>query len=169
AGPAGSVLEGAERRAQALGKQYVFDAETLEGVIDGAIANERAMALVAGFFSALALLIAVVGLEGLMSYTVTQRTHEIGVRMALGARRADVLRMVIREGGVLALGGISLGIGGALAAGRLLQSFLFGIKPTDPLTLLGVSFLLALVALAACYVPAQRAMRVDPMVALRYE
>ena len=169
AGPAGPVLEAAERRAEALGKQYVFNAETLEGVIDGAIANERAMALVSGFFSALALLIALVGLEGLMSYTVTQRTHEIGVRMALGAQRGDVLEMIIREGMVLAGAGIAIGIGGALALGRVLQSLLFEIKPTDPVTLVGVSFLLALVALAACYVPARRAMRVDPMVALRYE
>ncbi|MGH9711480.1 MAG: FtsX-like permease family protein, partial [Candidatus Acidiferrales bacterium] len=168
-GPTGPVLEVAERQVEALGKQYVFNAETLEGVIDGAIANERAMALVSGFFAALALLIALIGLEGLMSYTVMQRRQEIGVRMALGARRADVLCMVIREGMLLTLGGIALGIGGALAVGELLQSFLFGIKPTDPVTLVGVSFLLALIGLVACYAPARRAMDVEPMEALRYE
>ncbi len=169
AGPAGPLLAAAEPRAEALGKQYLFNAETLEGAIDGVIANERAMALVSGFFSALALLIGVIGLEGLMSYTVAQRTREIGVRMALGARQADVLHMVIREGAVLALGGIALGIVGALATGRLLQTFLFGIKATDPATLASVSFLLASVAMAACYIPARRATGVDPMVSLRYE
>lgn len=168
-GSAGQVLQSAEERAEALGKEYVFNSGTLEGVIDGAIANERAMALVSGFFSILALLIALVGLEGLMSYSVMQRTQEIGVRIALGARRADVLRMVLGECMLLALGGIALGVCGALLVGRLLQSFLFGLKPWDAVTLVGVSFLLALVALTACYVPARRAMSVEPIEALRYE
>jgi putative ABC transport system permease protein len=168
-GRAGTILEEARQRIDSMGQQYVFNSGTLEGIVDGAIANERAMAFVSGFFSALALLIAAIGLQGLMSYTVKQRTREIGVRMALGAQPRDVLRMVIGEGMLLAGVGIVLGIAGALALGGVVQSLLFEIKPTDLPTFVSVAIALALVALAACYIPARRAMCVDPMVALRYE
>jgi putative ABC transport system permease protein len=169
AGPPSSVLASAQRSAEAMEKEYVFNAESLEQIIDGAIANERALALVSGFFSALALLIAVVGLGGLMSYTVAQRTHEIGVRMALGAHPGNVMGMLIREGMLLVGMGIIIGTAVALAVGRYLQSLLFGIGARDPATIAGSAALLAAVALVACYIPARRAMRVDPMVALRYD
>ncbi|HEV2396230.1 MAG TPA: ABC transporter permease [Candidatus Sulfotelmatobacter sp.] len=131
--------------------------------------QERMFAQVTSFFSALAALLSCIGLYGLIAYSVARRTHELGVRMALGAQREDVLRMVIRQGMLLAGIGIIVGIGGALALTRFLRSMLFEIKPTDPTTFVGVAILLALVALLASYIPARRAMRVDPMVALRYE
>ena len=147
----------------------ITDVETMDQIVASDVAEPRFQAILLGSFGALGLLLAMVGIYGVISYGVTQRTHEIGVRMALGAQPATVLRMVIREGMLLAAGGIIIGIGGALALGRVLQSLLFEIKPTDPATFVGVAVVLALVALAACYIPARRAMRVDPMVALRYE
>jgi predicted permease len=147
----------------------ITDVETMEQIVSGSVAEQRYQTLLLGSFGGLGLILAMVGIYGVISCGVTQRTHEIGVRMALGAQPAKVLRMVIREGMVLAGGGILVGIGGALALGRVLQSLLFEIKPGDPATFAGVSMALALVALAACYIPARRAMRVDPMVALRYE
>jgi putative ABC transport system permease protein len=104
-----------------------------------------------------------------MAYAVNQRTHEIGIRTALGAQRRDVLRLVMRDGAKIALFGIAIGIAGAIALTRLMTSLLFEVKPTDPETFAVVTIVLAIVALAACYVPARRAMRIDPMVALRHE
>ncbi len=120
-------------------------------------------------FALCAILLAMLGLYGVISYSVSQRNHEIGVRIALGAQRSDVFRMVIRESMILTVIGIAVGIGGAVALARFLRALLFEIRPTDPLTFLGVVILLCAVALIACYIPARRAMRVDPMVALRYE
>lgn len=147
----------------------ITDVETMDQIVSSSVAQPRFQALLLGSFGALGLILAMVGIYGVISYGVTQRTREIGLRMALGAHPSHVLRMVIREGMLLAGAGIVAGIGGALALGRVLQSLLFEIRPTDPATFVGVAMLLALVTLAACWIPARRAMKVDPMVALRYE
>jgi ABC-type antimicrobial peptide transport system permease subunit len=122
-----------------------------------------------GVFAALAVVLSAVGIYGVISYIAAQRTQEIGIRMALGAGRANVLGMVLSEAGRMALLGVGIGLVTAFALTRLMSSILFGVSTHDPLTYLGVAALLMLVALAACYIPARRATRVDPMVALRYE
>jgi ABC-type antimicrobial peptide transport system permease subunit len=120
-------------------------------------------------FAGIALLLASVGIYGVLSYLVGQRTQEIGVRMALGAQRVHVLRMILGDGARMALVGIGIGLVAALVLTRFMESMLFGVKPTDPITFLGVSVLLCAIAMLACYVPAHRAMKVDPIEALRYE
>lgn len=147
----------------------ITDVETMDQVVAGNIAEPRFQTLLLGSFGVLGLMLAMVGIYGVISYSVRQRTREIGVRMALGAQPQDVLRMVIGEGMWLAGAGIILGVGGALALTRFLRSLLFEIKPTDPATFVGVAIVLAIVALAACWIPARRAMKVEPMEALRYE
>jgi putative ABC transport system permease protein len=121
------------------------------------------------FFAAIAAILAAIGIYGVMSYAVTQRSHEIGIRMALGAEPRDVRRMIVNEGMRLAALGLLLGLGGAMAGTKYLESQLYGVKARDPLTFLGVAASLAVVALAACYFPARRATKVDPLTALRYE
>ena len=143
--------------------------DTLTERVEDSLVQQRVMALLSGFFGVLALLLGMVGIFGTISYLVTQRQNEIGIRMALGAEKRDVLRMVIGQGLKLALIGVIIGIAGALALTRFLASLLYGVKPTDPLTFIAVSLILMAVALLACYIPARRAAKVDPMVALRYE
>jgi predicted permease len=141
----------------------------LEQTLSDSVAPRQFNMLLLVIFAAIALVLATVGVYGVVAYSVSQRTHEVGIRMALGAQRADVLRMVVGQGLQLTLIGVGIGIVGALAVTRFLSSMLFGVKPTDPLTFIAVSLILIAVALAACYIPARRAARVDPMVALRYE
>jgi predicted permease len=151
------------------GQLPVSDVHAMDELIAVSLAQQRFNMLLLGLFATLALILAGVGIYGSMAYAVNQRTHEIGIRTALGAQRGHVLRLVMRDGAKIALFGIALGIAGALALTRLMASLLFEVKPTDPATFAAVAMLLALVTLAACYIPARRAMRLDPMVALRYE
>ncbi|HXN94480.1 MAG TPA: FtsX-like permease family protein, partial [Candidatus Acidoferrales bacterium] len=147
----------------------LFDVKTESQQIDRLLFQERLVARLSGFFGLLALVLACVGLYGLLSYEVSRRTREIGIRMALGARPESVLKLVLRQGVVLAIIGAAVGSSVALGVTRYLASMLYNVRANDPVTMIAVAILLMLVALAACYVPARRAMRVDPMVALRYE
>ena len=141
----------------------------MDDVLAGSFAARRVSMILLAVFAALALVLSCVGIYGVISYVVGQRTHEIGIRMALGAQRGDVLRLVLGEGVRMALVGVACGIAAALGLTRLMAEELFGVTAQDPLTFAVVAILLTLVALLACYLPARRAMRVDPVVALRYE
>jgi putative ABC transport system permease protein len=149
--------------------QPLSEATTMDEVIAGQVAPRRFQMMLLGLFALLALILAAVGIYGVVSYSCSLRVHEFGVRMALGAERRDLLRLVIRQGTQLALVGVCVGMGGALVLTRFLSSMLYEIKPTDPLTLIAVALILTAVALLASYIPARRATQVDPMVALRYE
>jgi ABC-type antimicrobial peptide transport system permease subunit len=165
-----AALRGALRQAvDSLGQEYVFSIKSVGQLIDKTILQERVTAMLSAFFGGLALLLAAVGLYGLMAYSVTQRTREIGIRLALGANRGSVWRMVLEETLFLALAGLSLGIPCALVASRFIAAMLYGVAPYDALTLAAVSLVLLSAAAVAGLLPARRAMRVDPMVALRYE
>jgi predicted permease len=149
--------------------QPVFSVKTLDQRVVETIATSRSLMLLFSGFALLALVLACVGIYGIISYAVSQRTREIGIRMALGARTVDVLRLVLKNGMTLVLAGIVIGVAGALALTRFLATLLFGVTPTDTLTFVVVSLVLITVALIACLIPARRATKVDPLEALRYE
>jgi predicted permease len=149
--------------------QPVTNIMTMEGVLAASLGDYRFYMELLGIFAGVAVLLAAVGIYGVMSYSVSERTHEIGIRMALGAHRCDVLGLIAKLWLKLTFIGVAVGVALALGVARLISSFLFGVKPTDPLTYAAVALALAAVALLACYIPARRAMKVDPLVALRYE
>ena len=150
-------------------REVIYNVQTMDDVVSNSFAARRLSMILLGVFAALALVLACVGIYGVISYLVGQRTHEIGVRMALGARGSDVLRLVIGHGARMALVGVAIGTGAALGLTRLMANQLFGVSAHDPLTFAGVATLLIIVAVVACYIPARRAMRVDPITALRHE
>jgi len=150
-------------------RQIIWRAQTLEQMLSTSVAPRKFNMMLLGIFAGVALVLAAVGLYGVMSYSVSWRTQEIGIRMALGAKRTDVLRMVVRQGMTMTLIGLALGLVGVIALSRVMVGLLYGVSPTDPLTFAGVSMVLLLVALLACLIPARRATRVDPIVALRSE
>ncbi len=147
----------------------MMDVKSLTDQIDQSLMPVRLIATLSGPFALLALLLACVGLYGIMAYSVARRTHEIGIRLALGAEKRDVLRLVVGQGAFVTLMGVGIGLLGALGLTRFLSSLLYGVKPTDPVTFIAASLILTAIGLLACYVPARRATKVDPMVALRYE
>ena len=150
-------------------EEVVYGAQTMEEIISDSLAARRFSMILLGVFASLALLLSSVGIYGVISYLVGERTHEIGIRVALGAQRGDVLRLVLGEGAKMALLGVGIGVVAALGLTRLMAHMLYGVSATDPLTFTAVAILLTGVSQAACYVPARRAMRVDPLEALRYE
>ena len=170
AGPPLAMLDVLRNQIRTLDRQQpIYNARTAGQVLDEAIARPRFNMLLITILAAVAMILATVGIYGVISYMVTQRTHEIGIRMALGARPFDVFRMVLRQGLLIALVGVGSGIVAAFALTRLLASLLYDVRPTDLVTFTSVSALLTFVVLLACYIPARRATKVDPMVALRYE
>jgi putative ABC transport system permease protein len=165
-----STRRAVEAAITALDPKYIpAKIDTPAETLGKALAEPKLYTWLLGTFATLSLLLAAVGIYGVMAYSVTQRAHEIGLRMALGAQPRDVLRMVVRQGMLLTLSGVTVGLGAALALTRLLKTLLFGVSATDPLTFAALAALLVLVALLACWIPARRATRVDPLIALRSE
>jgi len=167
AGDAAAFAPTLRREVQAIDKdQPVYNVRTMDDVVMNSLGTRRVSTQLFTVFAGAALLLAALGIYGVMAYSVTQRTHEIGIRMALGAQKSDVLGLVIRQGMTLSIIGVVVGIVGAFALTRLIASLLFGVEATDPLTFLAIPLLLLFVALVACYLPARRAARLDPKTAL---
>jgi ABC-type antimicrobial peptide transport system permease subunit len=172
AGNIAGFMDSIRRANDRISKDEVItQVQTMHEIIESSLASQRFAMMLLGAFAAIALVLAGIGLYGVIAYVVGQRTNEIGIRMALGAQRGTVLRWVLWQGTRLALAGVAVGIVAAAALTRLLAklSLLFNVSATDPLTFSAVAGVLLLVATAACWIPARRAARVDPMVALRYE
>jgi len=168
--PLPALLDSLRRTNQQINsEQVIYQPQTMNAIVAGTLAARRFSMILFSVFAGLALLLASIGIYGVISYLVGQRTREIGIRVALGARHSDVLRLVLAHGVKMALVGIAIGITVSLALTRLMASLLFRVSPTDPITFAGVALILTVVALAACYIPARRATRVDPTVTLRYE
>jgi putative ABC transport system permease protein len=166
----GSLIASVRSAArEVLPDEPLYDVRTMEERVAASTAPRRLNALLLGIFAALALILSAVGTYGVIAYSVAQRTHELGIRMALGADRRDVLKLVLGQGMAVTLLGVAVGLAGASGLTRYLSSLLYGVRPTDALTFVAVALLLTAVALLACYIPAQRATKIDPMVALRYE
>ncbi len=164
-----ALVSGMRREVQALDRELPANFRTLEQVVSSSLDSRRFSLILFGVFASVALLLAITGIYGVMSYSVTQRTHEMGIRIALGAQGKDVLKLILGHGMTLTLLGVAVGLGGAFAVTRLMASLLYGVSTTDPLVFAGIALLLVLVALVACLIPAWRATKVDPMIALRYE
>jgi putative ABC transport system permease protein len=166
-------MPGVKAAAFSAGDQKViYEVRTMKDIVSGSMVAQRFPMMLLGTFAALALLLAAIGIYGVISYSMTQRVHEIGIRMALGASKANVFRMVLGNAIRLSVAGIILGLAAALALGPVVGSFsrlLYGVGAADPATLAATSLMLVSVALLACYFPARRAMRTDPMIALRHE
>jgi ABC-type antimicrobial peptide transport system permease subunit len=167
---AGGVAAAVTKEARALDPNVpIYEVKTMQQRLSESLARRRFAMLALGLFALLAMVLAAVGIYGVMAYLVAQRTREIGIRVALGAQTRDVLRLVIKQGMTLAIIGIAIGLVGAVGVTRVMTSLLFGVRATDPLTFGGIALLLGGVTLLACYIPARRATKVDPLVALRYE
>jgi len=165
-----SLVGGVKNQIQTIDKDLpVGEWKTMQQVLSESNSGRRFNLVLLTVFAAVALILAIVGIYGVMSYAVTQRSHEIGIRMAIGAQSRDVFRMVVGEGMILALIGIGFGLVGAFALTRLMTTMLFAVEPTDPATFITIAVLLTGVTLVACYIPGRRATKVDPLIALRYE
>ena len=164
------MIRAVEKQVWAVDKdQPMYKIRTMEQVVGESQSSSRFTLVLLGIFAGVAMGLAGVGIYGVISYTVTQRTREIGIRIALGAERRDVLRLVVGQGTVLALAGVVLGLGGAFGLTRVMSSLLFGVSATDPIIFAGAALFLAAVAMLASYIPARRAMGVDPTVSLRWD
>lgn len=169
-GSTGSLAGQVKNQIWSVDKQIpVTRLRTMTDVMSASLAAQRFNMTLMGIFAAVALVLAAIGIYGVISYSVTQRTHEIGIRMALGAETGDVVKIVLRQGLQLAGVGVALGIGASFALTRVMSTLLFGVSTTDPLIFASISIVLTGVALGATFIPARRATKVDPMIALRYE